>query len=137
MDQNAKSTAGKKGGLQILLPFFPEEITMITHYLGVKKEAGTVYYFNGAMPIFQHDGKDLDSFRYITSQSAINGNCKQMDIVRCFGVSAISVKRWVKRYRESEGLGDFVSKKKAPQQQVDRWGQSGDPAGVPSGRVPR
>lgn len=113
MSQNSKSPAGKKGGLQLLLPFFPDEITMITHYLGVKEEDGIVYYFNGSMPIFQHDESDLDGFRYITSQFVVNGNCKQVDITKCFGVSAISVKRWVKRYRESNGLGDFVSKKKA------------------------
>lgn len=113
MNRNANSPAGKKGGLQVLLPFFPEEITMITHYIGVKKEEDMVYYFNGVMPIFQHEESDLDSFRYITSQLVINGNCKQVDIVKCFGVSAISVKRCVKRYRESKGLGDFVSKKKA------------------------
>ena len=35
-----------------------------------------------------------------TSQLVVDGNCKQVDIVRAFGVSAISVKRWVKRYRE-------------------------------------
>jgi hypothetical protein len=113
MNQNSKSPAGKKGGLQILLPFFPEEITMITHYIGVRKEEDIVYYFNGSMPVFQHRESDIDSFRYITSQFVINGNCKQVDIVKCFGVSPISVKRWVKRYRESKGLGDFVSKKKA------------------------
>lgn len=96
-----------------MLPFFPDEITLITNYLGVQKNNGTVFYFNGSMPIFQHHENDIDSFRYITSQFVVNGNCKQMDIVRCFGVSIVSVKRWVKRYRNSEGLGDFVSKKKA------------------------
>jgi transposase len=36
----------------------------------------------------------------ITAQFCVNGNAKQMDIVRAFGVTKISVKRAVKRYRE-------------------------------------
>ncbi len=99
--------------IQTLLPYFPEDATLINQYLGVQKKEYTVYYFNGMMPIFSHDKDDNDSFRLITSQLVVNGNCKQMDIVRCFGVSKISVKRWVKKYREEKHLRDFVSKKKA------------------------
>lgn len=113
MNKDNARVAGKKGGRQLLLPIFSEEVTMITRYIGVKKEGNKVYYFNGLMPIFQHSVDDLDSFRFITSQLIINGNCKQRDIIECFGVSESSVKRWAKRYRESDDLGDFVSKKKA------------------------
>lgn len=113
MAEKLKSVAGKKGAIQALLPLFSDEMMMITNYIGVQKNDNTVYYFNGTMPIFQHAEEDIDGFRYITSQLVINGNCKQVDIVNCFGVSTISVKRWVKRYRQSNGLGDFVSKKKA------------------------
>jgi len=42
------------------------------------------------------------------------------EIVNCFGVSDISVKRWVKRHKESKELGDFVSKKKAQQYKAHR-----------------
>lgn len=103
-----------------MLPLFSDEMTMLTNYIGVQKNDHTVYYFNGIMPIFQHTEDDLDGFRYITSQLVINGNCKQVDIVNCFGVSPISIKRWVKRYRQSNGLGDFVSKKKAQKHPPDR-----------------
>lgn len=99
-------------GLQILLPLFPLESTLINSRLAVQKREGTVYYFNGSMPIFMHSEADIDSFRFITSQLILNGNCKQVDIVNCFGVSPISVKRWVKRYKGSKELSDFVSKKK-------------------------
>jgi transposase len=47
----------------------------------------------------------------ITAQFYMNGHVKQMDIVRAFGVSAISVKRAVKRYQE-EGPQGFYSEKK-------------------------
>lgn len=96
--------------LQILLPFFPAGATIINKNLGVQKKGEIVYYFNGPMPIFQHPISDYSSFRLITSQMVVNGNCKQMEIVRCFGVSKISVKRWVKKYRE-QGAGAFYQKK--------------------------
>ena len=97
--------------IQTLLPLFPEDATLINRHLGVKKKENTVYYFNGQMPIFSHHKDDYESFRLITSQLVVNGNCKQMDIVRCFGVSPISVKRWVKKHREGKHLSDFVKKK--------------------------
>ncbi len=96
---------------QILLPFFPEGATLINRYLGVQKKGDTVFYFNGMMPIFQHAENDYESFRQITTQFVVNGNCKQMDIVRCFKVSKISVKRWVKQYGK-KGNPSFFKKKK-------------------------
>ncbi len=85
---------------QTTLPFFPDDITRINNYVGFQKKEGIVYYFNGSMPIYQHSEEDIRSFRLITSQLVINGNAKQIEIVKAFGVSAISVKRRVKRYRE-------------------------------------
>ncbi len=99
--------------IQTQFPYFPEDATLINQHLGVQKKEYTVYYFNGVMPIFSHYKDDYDSFRLITSQFIVNGNCKQMEIVRCFGVSKISVKRWVKKYRAEKHLRDFISKKKA------------------------
>jgi len=47
-----------------------------------------------------------------TSQLVDMGQCKQMDIVRAFGVSPISVKRHVKKFR-AEGPGSFFGGRKA------------------------
>ena len=115
MEENAQTTPdkpGKKIALQLLLPLFPIEATLINNLVAVQMREDTVYYFNGSMPMFMHNQSDTDSFRYITSQLIVNGSCKQKEIVNCFGVSDISVKRWVKRYRESKELSAFVSKKK-------------------------
>ena len=120
MDENTQKPPAKKIALQALLPLFPAEATMVNHLIGVQERDGTVYYFNGSMPIFHHGQNDLDSFRFITSQLITNGVCKQKEIVSCFGVSAISVKRWIKRYKESKELGDFVSKKKASKHKAHR-----------------
>jgi len=46
-----------------------------------------------------------------TAQLVCQGACRQMDIVRAFGVSPISVKRAVKRYRQ-EGVAGFYRSRK-------------------------
>ncbi|MFQ5976426.1 MAG: putative transposase, partial [Candidatus Hydrothermarchaeales archaeon] len=95
--------------IQALLPIFPKETIRINDFLAFQKEDGHVYYFNASMPIFTHHEDDLTSFRMITSQLYINGNCKQVDIVNAFGVSANSVKRYVKKYRQG-GIKGFFKK---------------------------
>ncbi|MDX2459179.1 MAG: helix-turn-helix domain-containing protein [Gammaproteobacteria bacterium] len=98
--------------LQTAFPFFPEGVTKITELLAFRKKDGQVTYFNGAMPVFIHDEDDLDSFRMITAQLCVNGNAKQADIVRAFGVTKISLKRAVKRYREQGPRGFYLPRKR-------------------------
>lgn len=96
---------------QMLLPMFPSEATSINPLLGFSRRDDMVYYFNGMMPIFSHAVTDLKSFRLITSQLVVNGVATQKDIVDAFGVSAISVKRYVKTYREEGASGFFKPRK--------------------------
>ena len=95
--------------IQALLPIFPKETTRINDILAFQKKDNQVYYFNATMPIFSHAEDDIASFYMIASQLYINGNCKQVEIVKAFGVTSISVKRGVKKYRE-EGLAGFFTK---------------------------
>jgi len=74
--------------------------------LGVSCRDGRVSYFYGTLPVFTHDEKDVKSFRLFTSQLYLEGKVKQADLVKVFGVSAISVKRAVKLY-ETAGPGGF------------------------------
>lgn len=46
-----------------------------------------------------------------TSQLVVNGNCKQIEIVKAFGISAISMKRYVSKYRNG-GPAAFFEKRK-------------------------
>lgn len=92
---------------QTRLPFFPEDIQLVNNYIGFQKKKGIIYYFNGAMPVFQHPESDYSSFRLFTSQLVVNGNATQAEIVRAFDVSSISVKRWVKKYREGGAAAFF------------------------------
>jgi hypothetical protein len=91
---------------QLVLPIFPEGSTQITPSLVIEKSKKTIWYFHGCIPIFSHPEDDLASFRMFTSQLIVNGNCKQVDIIKAFAVPAISVKRAVKLYRE-EGIHGF------------------------------
>jgi transposase len=92
---------------QPLLPMFPADVTEINELVSFAKKDGTVYYFNGLMPVFSHPETDRASFRMFTSQLVVNDNCTQAQIVRAFGISAISMKRYVKRYRQSGAAGFF------------------------------
>ncbi|MCP4342003.1 MAG: helix-turn-helix domain-containing protein [Desulfobulbaceae bacterium] len=96
---------------QIQLPIFPTGSTHITSTLAFAREGNQITYFNGSMPVFSHDKNDLDSFKMITAQFYLNGNAKQAEIARAFGVSKISIKRAVKRYQESGPKGFYAPRK--------------------------
>lgn len=96
---------------QGMLPFFPAGVTQISDALAFKKEGGKVIYFNYQMPVFIHADEDEKTFRMITSQFCVNGNAKQAEIIRAFGVTPISVKRGVKKYRAG-GPEAFYLKRK-------------------------
>jgi transposase-like protein len=93
---------------QLQLPMFPAGVTEITPQLAFKKEDGQVVYFTGHMPVAMHDEKDLHTFRMVTSQFYVMGLVTQSDLTRVFGVTPISVKRAVKKYRE-QGPGGFFA----------------------------
>jgi len=96
---------------QRLLPLLPAGSTPITDTLSVVNEGGRWTYFQGLLPVFTHAASDNRSFRMFTAQLAANGHCKLVDIERAFGVTAISVKRAVKRYREGECQAFFAPRK--------------------------
>ncbi len=99
---------------QLQLPVFPAGATEITSQIAVQKSDGTVFYLCGHLPVFQHDEKDLRSFRMFTSQMIVTGTAKQKDIVRTFGVPLITVKRGVKLYRLRGAEGFFKSTVRKP-----------------------
>ncbi len=85
---------------QTLLPLFASGEGFISELISYQKKDGSVYYFHAGLPVFSHGETDLKSYRMFTSQLAVSGVCRQVDIIRAFGISAISMKRWVKKYRE-------------------------------------
>ena len=91
---------------QAQLPFFPEGTCEINVNLSFMKRDNQVTYFHGHLPVFQHSIDDKKTFDLITSQFYVNGNATQAEISRAFGVTLISLKRAVKRYRK-KGVAGF------------------------------
>ncbi len=92
------------------LPIFPAGVTEINRSIAVQKEGGQVWYIHGHLPVFHHDEGDVRSFRMFTSQMIVNGTVKPKEIVKAFGVPNITVKRYVKVFREKGAQGFYESK---------------------------
>ena len=103
---------------QLVLPIFPKGTTSISLSLAFEKRDKIIYYFHGCIPIFSHPEDDIKSFRMFTSQLIANGNCRQVDIIKAFGVPPISVKRAVKLYREKGTAGFYQKEKRIRQGRV-------------------
>ena len=98
---------------QLRLPLFPSEATELGEHCSIIKRDGSVWYFMYDMPIFSHGTEDMASFRMFTSSLCDQGHCKLVDVERTFCVSAISVKRSLKQFRE-QGVESFFVKKAKP-----------------------
>ena len=92
---------------QLQLPIFPAGVTEINNRIAVQKEAGRVFYLHGHLPVFQHEERDVRSFRMFTSQMIAGGTVKPKEIVKTFGVPMITVKRYVKLYRDHGSKGFY------------------------------
>jgi transposase len=97
---------------QTLLPVYPSDATPINNIISFCKREGSVYYFHGCLPVFTHAENDLRAFRMFTSQLVVNGTCTQAEVVRAFGISAISMKRYVKKFRGGGSDAFFAPRRK-------------------------
>ena len=84
---------------QALLPLIADGATRVSDLISVVNEKGQWIYFCGVQPVFQHAENDRRSFRMFTAQLICQCVCRQVDIVRAFGVSKNSVIRSVNTYR--------------------------------------
>jgi hypothetical protein len=86
---------------------FPAGVTEINSRIAAQTEAGKVFHLHGHLPGFQHEEQDVRSFRMFTSQTIEGGTVKPKEIVKTFGVPMITVKRYVKLYREHGSKGFY------------------------------
>ena len=96
---------------QAWLPLIPSGSTPINDVMSVVKKSDLWFYFCGVNPVFYHQEGDRSSFRMFTAQLVCQGICKQVDIVRTFGVSKNNVARNVKKYRQEGPKAFFMSRK--------------------------
>ena len=92
------------------LPMFPAGVTEINSRVAVEAQDGQVCYVHGHMPVFYHEEEDVRSFRMFTSQMIVNGTVKPKEIVETFGVPMVTVKRYMKVYREHGAKGFYETK---------------------------
>ena len=92
--------------MQLILPIFPVNTTMINTNVGVYQREGIVQYLINGLPVYSHSKDDNASFRFITSNFIHQGLCRNVDIERAFGVSEDSVSRALKKY-EAKGEAGF------------------------------
>jgi hypothetical protein len=95
---------------QLQLPIYPAGVTEINSRIAVQTASGTVYYIHGHLPVFQHAEEDVRSFRMFSSQMIANGTVKPREIVQAFGVPMVTVKRYLKLYREQGAKGFYENK---------------------------
>ena len=95
---------------RLRLPIFPAGVTEINNRIAVQKEAGRVFYLHGHLPVFQHEEQDVRSFRMFTSQMIAGGTVKPKEIAKTFGVPMITVKRYMKLYRDQGSKGFYEAK---------------------------
>ena len=95
---------------QLQLPIFPAGVTEINTRVAVEAKDGRVCYIHGHLPVFQHEEKDVWSFRMFTSQMIVNGTAKPKEIVQTFRVPMGTVKRYMKVYRDQGAKGFYEPK---------------------------
>jgi hypothetical protein len=78
----------------------------------VVRENGQWTYLCGLYPVFRHAEGDRRAFRMFTAQLVCHGTCRQVDIVRAFGVSKNCVIRSVDAYRAG-GVAAFYAPRAA------------------------
>ena len=92
---------------QLILPCIPLGATAINHHLGVINQENKWTYFLGCYPLYSHSSDDNRMFRLTTSQLIDVGLCRQIEILKTFGVSKSSVARSLKKYRQG-GIDAFL-----------------------------
>lgn len=95
---------------QASLPLFQDGEVAINDKLSYVNRDTSIFYYNWAMCVFVHHVDDQVAFKMITAQFCVTGASTQAQICRAFGVTSISMKRYVKLYREEGPRGFFKEK---------------------------
>ena len=93
--------------MQMLLPLFTQDVTLINHRLGVFEKEGIVYYLLGGLPIYSHGKDDLQSFRFFISNLIHQGLCRKSEIRDAFHITIDYVNRSYRLYNKEGEAGFF------------------------------
>jgi len=96
---------------QLLLPFIAPGVTQINSKVSVWEQEDRWVYFLGEHPIYDHKKNDQRSFRLTIAQLIESGACRQIEVIKAFGVSKRSVIRAQNKYREGGAEAFFVDRR--------------------------
>lgn len=96
---------------ELILPVIPLGATRITGLVSVYRTEEMWTYFWTVYPIYSHGSKDHRMFRFIIAQLIQAGACRQVDILKTFGISKSCVDRAMRQLRE-EGAESFFTERK-------------------------
>ena len=96
--------------MTIKLPAIPTGSTVISDVVCVDNQNGVWTYWVYLWPIYTHKGSERKQFRYIAATLVNSGLCKQIEIVRAFGVDRKMLSRGQQQLRE-RGAESFFQKR--------------------------
>jgi hypothetical protein len=96
---------------QLMLPIIPSGATEINNQVSIWCGEERWTYFLGLHPIYSHHPSDLLLFRLCTSLLIESGACRQIEIIKTFGVSKSSMDRSLCLLR-AQGAGGFFKPRK-------------------------
>ena len=93
--------------MQLHLPIFPADCTMISDTVGCYKKDGLIQYIVNGLPVYAHAESDLASFRFITSNFISQKLCRKSEIKANFHVSEDGIDRYLKKFLAEGGDAFF------------------------------
>jgi transposase-like protein len=96
--------------MSIKLPAIPIVSTLISDVVSVDNQNGVWTYWVYLWPIYTHEYSQRKQFRYIAATLVNSGLCKQIEIVRAFGVDRKMLGRAQQQLRE-RGAESFFQKR--------------------------
>jgi len=101
--------------MQLQLPIFPENTTLINSSVGFYKSKDFIYYLHNGSPIFCHHVDNINNYRYILGNLVQSKLCNAGEISKALGIKCRNVERYAKKLREN-GMESFFN-------QVDHRGE--------------
>lgn len=92
--------------MQQILPLIPSGATKVNEKLSCVLECGHMRYFLYMIEIGFHRDDDRSSFKHKICELILSGVCRNVEVIRAFGISPTSLKRWLRDYSE-KGSGVF------------------------------
>ncbi|MCP4395341.1 MAG: helix-turn-helix domain-containing protein, partial [Alphaproteobacteria bacterium] len=96
---------------QLLLPFVAPGITQINSYVSVFDKNGLWTYFLGEFPIYSHKADDQRMFRLTIAQLIESGACRQIEVIKAFGIAKSKVIRAQNKLRKHGPEGFFIDRR--------------------------